>query len=139
MSDTLDLLNFIYLNAEMGLIGIEEILPYVDDNHLKRVIKEQERDYKAITNESISLLVANGHTEKEISPLAKISTDMMVKMSKKDTSTIAKMMMEGNYKGVIEITAKLNAFKEANMKAKMLANKLLKIEERNLENLKKFI
>ena len=74
--------------------------------------------------------------------MAKISSYMMTQMktmSDSSTSNLAKMMMEGSNKGIIEITEKLNNFAEQDEEIVALANKLLETEQNNLDNLKQFL
>lgn len=66
--------------------------------------------------------------------------DAKIKLTKDNSiSNIAKMMIEGNNMGIIAITEKLNNYQGADKKIIKLAKDLLKIEERNLENLKKYL
>ena len=49
------------------------------------------------------------------------------------------MMIKGNNIGIIAITEKLNNYKGVDKNIIKLAKTLLKIEKRNLENLKKYL
>ena len=55
------------------------------------------------------------------------------------TSNLAKMMMTGNNKGIIEIQEKINNYDGHNKKVISLAKKLLETEKRNLNDLKKYL
>ena len=71
-----------------------------------------------------------------------MSSYMMSKMKlMKDSSSsaIAKMMIEGSNKGIIEITEKLNNYPKDDQEIVDLANKLLDIEQKNLDDLKEFL
>ncbi len=142
MSEDVKLLNMIYQNAEMGLIGIDNIKSAIKDRKLKKVIKEQENDYYAICKEAVYLLSEVGFTKEEVSPMASLMTMMDAKMKTlmdNSTSNIAKMMMTGNNKGIIEIQEQINKYEGKNKKALKLAIQLLNIEKRNLNNLKKYL
>lgn len=142
MSEDVKLLNMIYQNAEMGLIGIDNIKSAIKDRKLKKVIKEQENDYYAICKEAVYLLSEVGFTKEEVSPMANLMTMMDAKMKTlmdNSTSNIAKMMMTGNNKGIIEIQEQINKYEGKNKKALKLAIQLLNIEKRNLNNLKKYL
>ena len=114
MSEDVKLLNMIYQNAEMGLI----------------------------CKEAVYLLSEVGFTKEEVSPMASLMTMMDAKMKTlmdNSTSNIAKMMMTGNNKGIIEIQEQINKYEGKNKKALKLAIQLLNIEKRNLNNLKKYL
>ena len=49
------------------------------------------------------------------------------------------MMIKGSNTGIIEITEKINHYEYCDERVKTLAKKLLKIEERNLEQLKPYL
>lgn len=142
MNDHIEFLNYIYQNAEMGIVGIEDIITKVKDEKFEKLLQEQKSDYENICKEAINILKKYGKEQKELNKMAKMSSYMMVKMkTMKDcsTSNLAKMMMEGSNKGIIEITEKLNAYNEPDEEITALANKLLETEQNNLDDLKKFL
>lgn len=142
MVEDIEMLNFIYQNAEMGIIGIDNIKSVIKNKQFMKVIKEQEKDYSAVCTEAVELL-NNAHEKVEnISSMASLMTMIDAKMktiTDSSTSNIAKMMMTGSNKGIIEIQEKINNYKGDDKKVLSLAKKLLTIEKRNLENLKKYL
>ncbi len=48
-------------------------------------------------------------------------------------------MIKGNNRGIIEIQEKINNYEGTDKKIMALAKELLRIEKRNLDNLKKFL
>ncbi len=142
MNKNIEFLNYIYQNARMGIIGINSIRPQIVDEDLKKEIEEQYHDYEAICEEAINLFISYGKEEKDVGLMTKISTYMMASMTKsKDNSTtkIAKMMMQGSNQGIIEITEKLNHYARSDENIVNLAKRLLKVEQKNLDNLKKYL
>ena len=142
MKKEIEYLNFIYQNAEMGLIGIDDVLENVSDEDFIELLHEQREDYKAILNETREMIINEGYEPKENKELSKITSNLMVKMNAKKENSIsilAKLMMEGTNKGIIAIQEKINNFDVSNDKINDLANKLLELEEKNIENLKKFL
>lgn len=137
-----EFLNYIYQNAQMGVIGIEHIENDVQDAGLKEEIKREKNEYETICNEAIEIFIRYGKEEKEIGKMAEMSSYMMSKMKvmmDSSTTNLAKMMMEGNNKGIIEITEKLNHYDDADEDIVKLAEKLLQTEQNNLENLKEYL
>ncbi len=142
MNDHIEFLNYIYQNAEMGIVGIDDIITKVKDEKFEKLLQEQKSDYENICKEAINILKKYGKEQKELNKMAKMSSYMMVKMktmSDCSTSNLAKMMMEGSNKGIIEITEKLNAYNEPDEEITALANKLLETEQNNLDDLKTFL
>lgn len=142
MNDHIEFLNYIYQNAEMGIVGIDDIITKVKDEKFEKLLQEQKSDYENICKEAINILKKYGKEQKELNKMAKMSSYMMVKMKTMNdcsTSNLAKMMMEGSNKGIIEITEKLNAYNEPDEEITALANKLLKTEQNNLDDLKTFL
>ncbi len=142
MKKEIEYLNFIYQNAEMGLIGIDDVLENVSDEDFVKLLHEQREDYKVILNETREMIINEGYEPKENKELSKITSNLMVKMNAKKENSIsilAKLMMEGTNKGIIAIQEKINNFDVSNDKINDLANKLLELEEKNIENLKKFL
>lgn len=146
IGDTMDketeFLEYIYQNAKMGIIGIDNIKEKIKDEDLLNTIKEQERDYYMICNKATNLLLDRDRTVKDVSGMSKMMTYIDAKLNTKEepnNNTIAKMMIKGSNRGIIEIEEKLNNYKEIDKKIINLAKELLKIEKRNLDNLKKFL
>ncbi len=143
MSEEVEFLNYIYKNAEMGIIGIDEVIDKASNEKFAKLLKNQRDDYDSICIEAENVLKKYGKQNEKVSQMAKMSTKMMSEMKfLKDDSdqTIAKMMMEGTNKGVIEITEKINAYnKDMDPEIIMIANKLKDILEQNIDDLKKYL
>lgn len=142
MNEDTELLNYIYQNAKMGIVGIDNIKKDIQDSEFLKVIKEQENDYYEICTKALKWLSNCNVERKNITAMSKLMTfmDAKIKLTKDNSiSNIAKMMIEGNNMGIIAITEKLNNYQGADKKIIKLAKDLLKIEERNLENLKKYL
>ena len=143
MNKDIEFLDYIYQNAEMGLVGIDKIIDRVSDESLERLILEQRAEYAHIMDDAKDIYKKYGKYEKELSKLTKISSNIMTEMmmitKKGETNLIAKMMIEGSNKGIIAITEKLNNFTDSDSEIKALAEKLLATEQHNLDELKKYL
>ncbi len=142
MSEEVEFLNYIYKNSEMGVIGIDDIIAKVSNEKFAKILNNQREEYLEITKEAEDILKKYGKQNEEIGAMAKMGTKMMAEMNlMKDNSdqTIAKMMMEGSNKGIIEITEKINAYKNIDAEIVVLANKLKATLEKNIEEIKKYL
>ncbi len=142
MSEEVEFLNYIYKNAEMGVIGIDDIITKVSEEKFIKLLKSEREEYQSICNEAEDILKKYGKQNEEIGLMAKMSSKMMseMKMIKDSTdNTIAKMMMEGTNKGIIEITEKINAYNIEDAEIVVLANRLKSTLEKNIDELKKYL
>ena len=140
-NENIILLNLIYQNAQMGLIGIDTVLPKVENEKLASLMQKQRCEYEEFCKNVKKILIKYGAQEEEIGKLKELSSTMMSKMMvmNADDKKIAKLMMEGNDKGVIAIQEKLNADLSQDEEIINLAKKLLATEEHNINEMKEFI
>ncbi len=140
-NENIILLNLIYQNAQMGIIGIDTVLPKAENESLAKLMKEQRNEYEEFRKNVKKILIKYGAKESEIGKLKELSSTMMSKMMtiNSDDKKIAKLMMEGNEKGVIAIQEKLNAGLSHDEEIINLAKKLLATEEHNVNEMKEFI
>ena len=134
-------LNLIYQNAQMGLIGIDMVIKKVENEKIAKLIGEQKKEYEKFLSDAHEILIKYGAKEEEISKLKELSSKVMatfMTMNKSDKE-IAKLMMEGNQKGVLEITAELNNYDGNDEEILSLARRLLGTEEHNREEFKQYL
>ena len=142
MEKEVEFLNYMYQNAKMGIVGIDDIKSHIEDEDLKKLIARQRSEYESIADECIEILASMGKDEEDISNMSKVMSYMMVSMEmlKDDSSSnIAKLMIEGSNKGIIQINKKLNSFNNIDSKIVKLAKKLLATEQHNIDDLKIYL
>lgn len=134
-------LNLIYQNAQMGLIGIDTVIKKVENGKIAKLIQEQRKEYEKFLEDAKSILIKYGAKEEEISKLKELSSKAMAEVMtmNKGDKEIAKLMMEGNQKGVLEITAELNQYEGDDEEILNLAKRLLETEEHNREEFKQYL
>ena len=134
-------LNLIYQNAQMGIIGIDTVIKKIENEKIAKLVQEQRKEYEQFLDDAKKILLKYGAKEEEISKLKNLSSKAMANvmtMGKSDKE-IAKLMMEGNQKGVLEITAELNEYEGSDEEILDLAHKLLATEEHNREEFKEYL
>lgn len=142
MKEDIQLLVSIYQNAQMGIIGIDNIIPDIENSKLKEIILEQRNDYQDILKKIEKNLHKLSHQPEEISSIAKIMTYIDAKintMYDHSSTNIAKMMIKGNDKGITEISKKIKDYLGQDQEIISLAKELFRIEKKNLNTLKKFL
>ena len=132
----------LYQNVEMGIVGIESIEGKIESRSLEKVILLQKKEYEDVKRKIASLCEKHNVLDKELSGFAKISSDMMAKMKTmmdKSEHNIAKMMMEGTNKGLIQLEELLNNYQGKDEKIKELIKKVIDLEHQNNEELKIYL
>ena len=142
MSSENQLLGHIYQTAEMGREGIRAVLKYAREPKLVDALNSQYDEYGRLQNAAGSLLQARGEAPRGLGPVAKASSEVMstVKaMADHSPANIAEMMIQGSTMGV---TKSLRTIRTCNVKdegVRRLADKLLKTEQANIEEMKRFL
>ena len=142
MKRDLEVINNIYKIADMGIIGIDNVLTKIQNNALEKIFIDERREYNLIRIDAIKIIGDYEEKPKGISKMAEVSSTIMTDMElmrKCDDNQITKMMLEGTYKGIIELTSILNKGTVKNEKITDLAQKLLDTMEHNMQDLKKYL
>lgn len=136
------LLNHIYQTAEMGCSGVRTVMKYANEDELNSALYSQLCEYRKLQASAGAMLKLRGKQAKGISKLAKLSTERMTDMKTRldhSATNIAEMMIQGNTMGV---TKSIRTMRDCDLKderVRDLANKLLKTEEANIEQMKAFL
>ena len=136
------LLNHIYQTAEMGREGIQSVLKYTDEPRLVSTLNSQLTEYEKLQNAAGSLLQARGEPPKGLGPMAKASSEVMstVKaMADRSPANIAEMMIQGSTMGVTKSLRTIRDCDVQDVTVRRLADQLLKTEQANIEEMKRFL
>lgn len=142
MDSNTEFLEYIYQNSKMGIETINQLLDVVEDKEFAKHLHSQLHEYQEISKMAIEKLKQYGHEEKDIGAMQKITAYMTIGMKtliNKTPSHISEMMIQGSTMGIIEATKNINKYTDANSDVLSLANQLLKTEQNNVEQLKKFL
>ena len=132
----------LYQNVEMGIVGIEAIEDKIESRSLAKLILNQKKEYELLKEKLVSLCSKYNVEDKELGGLVKLSSDMMVTMKTlmdKSEHTIAKMMMEGTNKGLIQLEELLNNYQGKDEKITELIKETIDLEHQNNEELKIYL
>lgn len=144
MNENVELLNFIYQNSQMGVITIKQLIGYVEEKEkeFKKHLESQLDEYQQINLSAKSLLQENGYDEKGIGMMEKVRTYLMINiqtLTDKSPSHLAQMLIIGSNMGIINAIKNIRKYKNANMYIVGLMERLLRFEENNVQELKKFL
>ena len=132
----------LYQNVEMGIVGIESLENKIESRSLAKLILNQKKEYEILKEKLVSLCSKYNVEDKELGSFAKISSDLRVNMKTlmdKSEHTIAKMMMEGTNKGLIQLEELLNNYQGKDEKILDLIKKTIDLEHQNNEELKIYL
>lgn len=137
-----EFLNYIYQNAEMGKNTISQLIGITKDETFKGALESQLREYNQIYDAADSKMKQISQTPKSIGTIPKVSTYLTINMktmTNKSPAHIAEMMIQGSTMGIIDVTKRIKEYNNAGNDVKELANRLLKFEQKNVEQMKKFL
>ena len=136
------LLKYVHKNAEMGKGTIPQVLEVVEDEKLRQALASQLGEYEAIARRSEKLLEQRGVDLNEAGELRDFMSGVMIRaktLTDRSPSHIAEMMIQGSTMGTIQMTRRLHNCEAADGEALLLAHKLLRTEENNIEQMKNFL
>ena len=142
MDGNIELLNYIYQNSEMGKDTLTQLIKMTTDENFKNNLQSQLNEYTSIFNEADEKLKSNNKESKSIGTLTKVSTYISINFNtliNKTPSHMAEMLIQGSTMGIIDITKKIKEYKSQDQTILGLANKLLQFEQKNIDELKKFL
>lgn len=142
MDTNTEFLNYIYQNSHMGIDTIKQLLEIVEDKQFSDTLQLQLKEYENINNIAKKKLNDLGHQEKDIGNMQKIGAYMSISIKTlmdKSPAHIAEMLIEGSTMGIVDATKHINEYDKANKDIIDIANQLLKTEQNNVEQLKKFL
>lgn len=145
MNENMELLNFVYENAEMGVHTLNILSDTLRkrDNKIKGLIEDELKEYNNFLKESEKLLKKNKIEPKKTNLMAKLSSKMGITMeTMKDNSdpAIASMVIEGLTMGIVEMQTKIENYKKlVDKKILKLSIKFLKFQDEEIEKLKIFM
>ncbi len=140
--DNEELLNYVYQNAEMGVNSISKLMEITDDTEFIHQLDTQKNEYTAMKNDAEKLLRDQGASEDDLSAFDRVRTYIMINMQTlrdKSVSHIAEMLIQGSAMGIVQAIRKLREYTQVDEPVKNLMQKLLAMEERNFNQLKKYV
>ena len=133
----IELLQYVHETAEMGILGLQDIVGQVQTAKLKKSLQGQIAEYQTIASEA-----AKGTAPKDPSLMARLSSEVMSTMqtlADSSDSKIAEMTIKGNNMGITKGLKHLHDYEGNDRQVRSLAEKLLSTEQANVEQMKPFL
>ena len=139
---TIKLLQECSQGCKMGIKSMNQILDYVGDEKLRKLIEQYKAEHRKIEAETDRLLMHHGQDskppEKMATAMSWISTEMKMMMND-DDKQVAKIMMDGCNMGIKSLYKYMNQYANAESKVKNLCNNLIDIERELRKELRSYL
>lgn len=142
MNDTEKLLRECNSGIQMGVSSINNVMPYVKNKELKRVLNACKDKHAVLGNETHKLLKKSEISTKNSHPMAKAMADMSTRMKitmHRTDSEIASVMTDGCNMGIKSLYKYLNQYQGADKNSKEITNRLISIEQELRTDMRGFL
>ncbi len=136
------LLACVHRSAQTGMYTIPRINAETENERFIAETNRQYRDYVKIYRLSKSMMPDRKPLNWDMSPIAALRTSSMIKLgafTDDSVSHLAEMLLMGTVAGATDLRRHLSACKGVDRHSKALAIGLIKLEEQNIDRLKKFL
>lgn len=140
-----ELLQYIYKTAEMGKYSTTELMKELHgkDNKIKEELNNILKEYEKFYETSLKLFDKFKIEEKETGFMAKMSVSISMKKEVLDDNSdasMADMLIKGLTMGSLEMSKKIDQYeKKVDNKILDLAKELHKFQEKQIDNMKKYL
>ena len=143
MDQDVRLLAAIHKNAAMGTRSIPQVMSLPQSGAMRRALTSQLQEYRRIADDAQNYANALGHRVKEPPAAASAMSAAMLRLQTAadgSTSRLAELMIRGSTMGTVQMTRQLNRH-DASADSTILAlgRQLLETEERNIQQMKKYL
>lgn len=139
---TVKLLKECNAGCKMAVNSMERLKDFITNAEMNKILETYKEQHKNLEEESSKLLNEVGQEGKRPDRMAAafswITTEVKM-MLKDDSSQAAKILMNGCNMGIQSISECMNQCPDASHESTSLAKKLVKCEEKLMEDLKKFL
>ena len=140
--DTIKLLRECDAGVKMGVASIDDVLPRVHSEDLKKLLSQCKKKHETLEQELETLLDGYHDDGKEPNPMAKgmswVKTNVMLAMKETD-ATIADLMTDGCNMGVKSLNKYLNEYKAADEVSKDITKRLINLEEKLVIDIRDYL
>ncbi len=140
--DTIRLLRECDAGVKMGVSSIDEVLPFVKNEQLEKLLTACKTEHEKLDREIQTLLDRYSDDGKEPNIMAKsmswMKTNMKLMMEESD-ATIADLMTDGCNMGVKSLNMYLNQYKAADEVSKDITKRLINLEEKLVTDMRGYL
>ncbi len=141
-NDTTKLLTECNAGIKMGVDSLNELLPSVKNEKLKKVMSECRETHKRLGDRTHKLLNQYGEASKDPHPVAKsmswLKTNFKLAVENSD-STIADLLTDGCNMGIKSLNRYLNQYTGADREVTDITKDLIRSEQKLVEDVTEFL
>lgn len=140
--DTIELLRECDAGIQMGIGTLDEVKDHVNNGEFRAQLDNYQCEYAQLQNEIQGLLHTYHDEGKDPNPIAKgmawMKTNMTIAVNESD-SAIADIITDGCNMGVKSLNKYLNQYKAADERSKNFTKRLIDLQERQLDDMRKYL
>lgn len=140
--DDLTILNEIHKGATMGMASLEQISEKVSDQNFKDDLSYQYNRYRDTVDKVNAEFEKAGEIPDDTPTMTKLMGWTGIEfntMKNKSNSQISEILIQGNDMGIVKGVKLLNQNPQASQDTKNILNGFIRLQEDNIERLKKFL
>ncbi len=138
----IEYLKHLHQAAQMGRDTLEHVNSNIAPGELREAVERDIFDYSDVCAQVTKKLESRGETPKPVGKIPQKMAGMMIDIKINDEtpdSEVAKMVIDGTVKGITEGTAKLGEYSDVADDLKNIGYKLLWVEQKNVDEMKRFL
>lgn len=138
----IEILKEINKDAKMGMDSITMVNEKVQDEKFRKLLDNQHNEYQNIFDRTQELLVQENENMKDVPSMQKAMAwtgIQMNTMNDKSNSKLSELLIQGNDMGVIKGTKLLNESSFTTPEVENLLSDFVRLQEKNIDDLKKFL
>ena len=140
--DTIELLRECDAGIQMGISAIDEVKDHAQNADFAAMLDDYQRQYALLQNEIQGILHSYNDEGKEPNPLAKgmawLKTNVMMAVKETDEE-IADLLTDGCDMGIKSLNKYLNDYAAADERAKDITRRLIELQDRQLQELSRYL
>lgn len=137
-----EILQEISKNSKTGIDGINFILDKVKNEDLYALLINEKREYNNIYDRAKEILIQMDSNVEDTSAVQKTMSWMGIEFSTltdSSSSKIAEILMQGNEMGIVKGIKTLNSMDDENPEIRNLLKDFISLQQKNNEDLKKYL
>lgn len=141
-NDTVKLLRECDAGAKTAVNSTKDVLDNVKSTELMKILTHSIETHEKLQQEIGKLLEESGAPTKDPNMMARMMSKMEMgfkMMTSPEDKTVADLILKGCSMGIKSLCSYINEYSEADSKAVSLAQKLVKEEEKLIDELKEFL
>ena len=138
----IEILKEINKDAKMGMDSLTMVTKKVVDENFRNLLNTQHNEYQNIFDRTQELLNQNNEEMEDVPTMQKVMgwTGIQLNtLTDKSNSQISELLIQGNDMGIVKGIKLLNNHKFLDNEVKNLLSDFVRLQEKNIDDLKKYL